>query len=135
MIKFRETEEFGDSLIRYYPNEQNKLTRTITFQVTDDCNLCCSYCYQQNKGHHKMPFEVAKKLIDALLDSKENSINKYIKTNETIGVVLDFIGGEPFLEVDLIDQIIDYFRAEIQVCPGHRQIPVLPISDKCLLFS
>ena len=50
-----------------------------------------------------MPFEVAKKLIDALLDSKENSINKYIKTNETIGVVLDFIGGEPFLEVDLID--------------------------------
>ncbi len=112
MIKFREIEEFGDSLIRYYPNEQNKLTRTITFQVTDDCNLCCSYCYQQNKGHHKMPFEVAKKLIDALLDSKENSINKYIKTNETIGVVLDFIGGEPFLEVDLIDQIIDYFMQQ-----------------------
>ena len=112
MIKFREIEEFGDSLIRYYPNGQNKLTRTITFQVTDDCNLCCSYCYQQNKGHHKMPFEVAKKLIDALLDSKENSINKYIKTNETIGVVLDFIGGEPFLEVDLIDQIIDYFMQQ-----------------------
>ena len=38
MIKFKEIEEFGDSLIRYFPNEQNKLTRTITFQVTDDCN-------------------------------------------------------------------------------------------------
>ena len=109
MIKFKETEDFGDSLIRYYPDEQHKLARTITFQVTDDCNLCCSYCYQINKGHHKMPFEVAKKLVDKLLDNEKNSINNYIKFDKTIGVILDFIGGEPLLEIDLIDQIIDYF--------------------------
>ena len=24
--------------------------KTITFQVTDKCNLACTYCYQINKG-------------------------------------------------------------------------------------
>ena len=61
MIKFRENEEYGDSLNRYFYEGNNKFTRNITFQITDDCNLCCSYCYQINKGHHKMSFEIAKK--------------------------------------------------------------------------
>lgn len=108
MIKFRENEEYGDSLNRYFYEENNKFTRNITFQITDDCNLCCSYCYQHNKGHHKMPFEVAKKLIDGIL-TNDKSINSYVKSENAIGIVLEFIGGEPFLEVDLIDKIIDYF--------------------------
>lgn len=108
MIKFRENEEYGDSLNRYFYEGNNKFTRNITFQITDDCNLCCSYCYQHNKGHHKMPFEVAKKLIDEIL-TNDKSINSYVKSENAIGIVLEFIGGEPFLEVDLIDKIIDYF--------------------------
>lgn len=108
MIKFRENEEYGDSLNRYFYEGNNKFTRNITFQITDDCNLCCSYCYQHNKGHHKMPFEVAKKLIDKIL-TNDKSINSYVKSENAIGIVLEFIGGEPFLEVDLIDKIIDYF--------------------------
>ena len=108
MIKFKEVQEFGDSLTRFFPNPNNKLVKTITFQITDDCNLCCSYCYQHNKGHHKMPFEVAKKLIDEIL-TNDKSINSYVKSENAIGIVLEFIGGEPFLEVDLIDKIIDYF--------------------------
>ena len=108
MIKFRENEEYGDSLNRYFYEGNNKFTRNITFQITDDCNLCCSYCYQHNKGHHKMPFETAKKLIDKIL-TNDKSINNYVKSENAIGIVLEFIGGEPFLEVDLIDKIIDYF--------------------------
>lgn len=108
MIKFRENEEYGDSLNRYFYEGNNKFTRNITFQITDDCNLCCSYCYQHNKGHHKMPFEVAKKLIDEIL-TNDKSINSYVKSENAIGIVLEFIGGEPFLEVDLIDKIIYYF--------------------------
>ena len=108
MIKFRENEEYGDSLNRYFYEGNNKFTRNITFQITDDCNLCCSYCYQHNKGHHKMPFEIAKKLIDEIL-TNDKSINSYVKSENAIGMVLEFIGGEPFLEVDLIDKIIDYF--------------------------
>lgn len=108
MIKFPGTEEFTDTLSRYFGSPSVEKTRTITFQITDDCNLCCSYCYQINKGHHKMPFEIAKTLIDELLHN-DKLIENYVKSKNSLGVILEFIGGEPLLEVDLIDQIIDYF--------------------------
>lgn len=108
MIKFPGTEEFTDTLGRYFGSPSVGKTRTITFQITDDCNLCCSYCYQINKGHHKMPFEIAKTLIDELLHN-DKLIENYVKSKNSLGVILEFIGGEPLLEVDLIDQIIDYF--------------------------
>lgn len=108
MIKFPGTEEFTDTLGRYFGSPNVEKTRTITFQITDDCNLCCSYCYQINKGHHKMPFEIAKTLINELLYN-DKLIENYVKSKNSLGVILEFIGGEPLLEVDLIDQIIDYF--------------------------
>ena len=108
MIKFPGTEEFTDTLGRYFGSPSVEKTRTITFQITDDCNLCCSYCYQINKGHHKMPFEIAKTLIDELLHN-DKLIENYVKSKNSLGVILEFIGGEPLLEIDLIDQIIDYF--------------------------
>ena len=108
MIKFPGTEEFTDTLGRYFGSPSVGKTRTITFQITDDCNLCCSYCYQINKGHHKMPFEIAKTLIDELLYN-DKLIENYVKSKNSLGVILEFIGGEPLLEIDLIDQIIDYF--------------------------
>ena len=108
MIKFRGTEEFGDTLNRFFNNPNTENVRTITFQITDDCNLCCSYCYQINKGHHKMSFEIAKKFIDKLLHN-DKLIENYVKSKNSLGVILEFIGGEPLLEIDLIDQIIDYF--------------------------
>ena len=55
-----------------------------------------------------MPLEVAKKFIDLLLDNNETT-RSYVDTSESRAVILDFIGGEPFLEVELMDQIIDYF--------------------------
>ena len=54
-----------------------------------------------------MSFEVAKLLIDKLL-SGEGGVGDYLGISPAI--ILDFIGGEPFLEVELIDQIVDYFR-------------------------
>lgn len=82
------------------------LTKPVTFQVTDDCNLRCSYCYQINKGIRKLDIETAKKFIDGLLSGKYDN---YISINNSPGIILEFIGGEPFLEIDLIDQIVDYF--------------------------
>ena len=102
MIKFPGTEEFTDTLGRYFGSPSVEKTRTITFQITDDCNLCCSYCYQINKGHHKMPFEVAKKFIDKLLNNND-LIENYMQSIDSPGVILEFIGGEPLLEIDLID--------------------------------
>lgn len=89
--------------------EFNKIqTPIITFQVTDACNLSCTYCYQINKHNHVMPLETAQKFIDMLLINDINT-QQYIDTKVSDAVIIDFIGGEPFLEVDLMDQIIEYF--------------------------
>lgn len=84
----------------------DKNIKYITFNVTDDCNLACKYCYFTHKTNKKrMTFEVAKKAIDVILDNPSFL--------EHDGVVWDFIGGEPTLELDLIDQICDYVLEEM----------------------
>lgn len=116
MAEIRRFEQWQDLIARLFP-EYNKddestdrvLSRSVTFQVTDACNLCCSYCYQINKGHRKMSIETAKKFIDLLLTG-EKGMKNYINPEISPGIVLDFIGGEPFLEVELIDQIVSYFE-------------------------
>lgn len=84
------------------------LPRSITVQVTDACNLCCSYCYQINKSTNVLSLENAKKFIDLIL-TDDDSINSHISQNNADMVILDFIGGEPLLQIDLVDQITDYF--------------------------
>ena len=91
-------------------NEEKKPSVQITFQVTDACNLACTYCYQINKSHHSMPLELAKEFIDNLLDGKYNN---YLNYDEVESIVIDFIGGEPLLEIDLIDNIIKYFLQQL----------------------
>ena len=78
-------------------------SQQLTFVVTQDCNLRCKYCYMTDKNNkHIMDFDTAKKIIDYFVDNKD-----LIFTTDY--VVLDFIGGEPLLEIELIDKIIDYF--------------------------
>ena len=109
---------YSDMITQFYPfkydknKEPNKIqTPTITFQVTDACNLQCTYCYQINKSNHIMPIEVAQSFIDLLLDNNKNT-QEYIDTSVSDAIILDFIGGEPFLQVDLIDKILDYFQQQ-----------------------
>ena len=89
--------------------ELEKKIKTVTFQITENCNLCCTYCYQINKTKNVMPFDVAKKFIDLLIEDSYKE-NTYFSINNTRGIVVEFIGGEPLLEVELMDQITDYFR-------------------------
>lgn len=85
---------------------QGGKAREITFIVTKDCQLACKYCYLVGKNSkERMTWEVAKKAIDYVLD------NEWYFNEES--VIWDFIGGEPFLEIDLIDQICDYIKVEL----------------------
>lgn len=83
--------------------------KTITFQVTEDCSLRCTYCYQPCKKPNYMTFDVAKKFIDYLFDNRLNE-NAAINEFNTMGIIIDFIGGEPFLNIKLVKQICDYFE-------------------------
>ena len=85
---------------------QSGMAKNITFIVTKDCQLACKYCYLVGKNEkERMPWEVAKQAIDYILDH-ENEFNEE-------SVVWDFIGGEPFLEIELIDKICDYLKEEM----------------------
>lgn len=54
-------------------------------------------------NEHRMTFETAKRIVDYFIDNKDILFT-------TDYVILDFIGGEPLLELELIDKIVDYFR-------------------------
>lgn len=85
---------------------QDGLAKSITFIVTKDCQLACKYCYLVGKNNEeRMTWEIAKQAIDYILDN-ESSFKEE-------SVVWDFIGGEPFLEIDLIDKICDYLKLEM----------------------
>ena len=85
---------------------QGGVSKNITFIVTKDCQLACKYCYHVGKNDkERMSWEVAKKAVDYILSREEDFREK--------SVVWDFIGGEPFLEIDLIDKICDYLKAEM----------------------
>lgn len=82
------------------------VAKSITFIVTKDCQLACKYCYLVGKNSkERMSWEIAKKAIDYIL-SNESDFNEQ-------SVIWDFIGGEPFLEMELIDQICDYLKVEM----------------------
>lgn len=85
---------------------QDGLAKSITFIVTKDCQLACKYCYLVGKNNEeRMTWKIAKQAIDYILDN-ESSFKEE-------SVVWDFIGGEPFLEIDLIDKICDYLKLEM----------------------
>ena len=80
--------------------------KNITFIVTKDCQLACKYCYLVGKNSkERMSFDVAKSAIDYILDHEEDFPEQ--------SVIWDFIGGEPFIEIDLIDKIVDYLKIEM----------------------
>ena len=94
------------SMIKEVSPDWERSYKSITFIVTKDCQLACKYCYLVGKNaKERMSWDVAKKTIDYIL-------NNHSFFNEE-AVVWDFIGGEPFLEIDLIDKICDYIKTEM----------------------
>ncbi|WP_294546004.1 radical SAM peptide maturase, CXXX-repeat target family [uncultured Bacteroides sp.] len=85
---------------------QSGMDKNITFIVTKDCQLACKYCYLVGKNtKERMPWEIAKQAVDYILEREDEFREE--------SVVWDFIGGEPFLEIDLIDRICDYIKMEM----------------------
>lgn len=89
--------------MEYRDRGGSKSIKNIIFIVTKDCQLACKYCYLVGKNsNEKMTWEIGKQTIDYILN----------EFSQSKGIILDFIGGEPFLEIELIDRICDYFKVE-----------------------
>lgn len=99
-------------LARYSKQDPEAQCRNITFQVTEDCCLNCTYCYQGHKTHKMMSEEVAKAGVDLLFSLYDENKEEAVINHHTYGIILDFIGGEPFMNVKIMDYIVNYFIHE-----------------------
>lgn len=106
---------YNDSIAKLYHNvdvpEGQFITRSVTFQVTDACNFGCKYCYQINKGKRVMSKDVAKRGVDLLFEMYDKDEGTFINKH-TKAIILDFIGGEPLMNIDIIDYICTYFMEQ-----------------------
>lgn len=101
---------YNDFIHRLYPGVTDRsLVREVTFQITNQCNLRCDYCYEHHKGTESMSLETGKRIVDLLIRMWEEDKPGSFISKKTKTVILDFIGGEPLLEAPLISDICDYF--------------------------
>ncbi|WP_162300608.1 Cys-rich peptide radical SAM maturase CcpM [Anaerosacchariphilus polymeriproducens] len=98
----------------YLEHHMNNRLGQLILQVTQQCNLRCSYCaysgkYKNNRTHSnkRMTWDIAKKAIDFY-------VARIIEKEEAI---ISFYGGEPLLEFELIKQCVAYAKDKIQGKP------------------
>lgn len=83
----------------------------LGFEVTDSCNLKCTYCIygefydnHDDRSNKRIDVQKAKLLIDFLV-KKINSPANVSLVNE---VFISFYGGEPLLNIDFVKEIVRY---------------------------
>lgn len=112
-------DSYNDAIAKAYPelfenkhqdeigvgSDGDVFCHNLTFTVTNRCSLNCRYCYEFNKNEERMTFDIAKEFIDHLLNDDYGYINKY----NSPAIIIEFIGGEPLIEIELIRKIYEYF--------------------------
>ncbi len=82
--------------------------KAMCLHICHDCNLRCSYCFAHegtyNTAKDYMTFEVGKNAIDLLI----------AKSGKRQHLEVDFFGGEPLMNLDVVKQIVDYAKVECQ---------------------
>jgi uncharacterized protein len=85
--------------------DERPLVKSLCLHVAHDCNLRCGYCFAGTGdfGHGRglMPAAVAERAVDFII---ENS-------GQRRHCELDFFGGEPLLNMDVVRQTVGYVRA------------------------
>lgn len=86
-------------------NASEPVVKALCLHVAHTCNLNCEYCFaSQGKYHGErelMSFEVGRKAIDFLIANSGKRIN----------LEVDFFGGEPLMNWDVVKQIVSYARS------------------------
>ena len=79
--------------------------KAMCLHVSHDCNLRCKYCFASTgdykEGRMLMSLETGKKAIDFLIEHSAD--RKFLE--------LDFFGGEPTLNFDVVKKIVEYGRS------------------------
>lgn len=89
--------------------------KNMILEVTDACNLRCKYCVYsdhyfntRSHGDQLMSFDVAKKAVDDYM----NNVQFIKKIDAAMVPAITFYGGEPLLNLNLIEQVVEYIKEE-----------------------
>ena len=87
-------------------NDYKPVIKAMCLHIAHACNLKCKYCFAQEGSYHGknslMSFEVGKQAIDFLIRNSGNRKN----------LEVDFFGGEPLLNFDVVKKIVEYGRQQ-----------------------
>lgn len=80
--------------------------KAMCLNVSHDCNLRCEYCFAGKgdyaQGRMVMSYETGKRAIDFLIAQSKGREN----------LEVDFFGGEPLMNFDVVRQLVDYARSQ-----------------------
>jgi uncharacterized protein len=88
-----------------YVNTIKPVIKAMCLNMTHDCNLRCEYCFASQGTYNGekafLSFETGKKAFDYLVKNSGNRKN----------LEVDFFGGEPLMNFDVIKKLVDYGRS------------------------
>ena len=96
---------------------------TITINTTEDCNMRCKYCYEINKRTKNIEFDKCKKFIDLLISDKNYlgfSEDDDAKNFWKEGLIIDLIGGDALMNVDICDKTLTYLVFKLNTTDTER---------------
>ena len=89
---------------------KNDVIKALCLHVAHTCNLNCDYCFA-SQGKYQgdralMSFEVGKRALDFLIENSGTRVN----------LEVDFFGGEPLMNWDVVKQLVEYGRSREKDC-------------------
>lgn len=104
----REGELFSEDIFKPMAmelKERQSVLKAMCLHVAHSCNMDCEYCFAGKGEYHGdaglMSYETGKKAIDYLVENSPGRKN----------LEVDFFGGEPLLNWQVIKKLVDYGRS------------------------
>ena len=86
------------------------VVKALCLHIAHICNLNCAYCFASQGKYHGdravMSLEVGKRALDFLIENSEGRRN----------LEVDFFGGEPLMNFDVVKQLVEYAREREKEC-------------------
>lgn len=105
-----EIEALKEEGVLFSPEPEHKkpayagIIKAMCLNISHMCNLRCEYCFADGGSYNgamvNMSFEVAKKAVDFLIE----------KSGHRRNLEVDFFGGEPLLNFDVVKKTVAYAR-------------------------
>ena len=100
------TRDVYEKAIDAFTENRQTVVKAMCLHIAHDCNLACRYCFAEEGEYHGrralMSFETGKKALDLLIRSSGARKN----------LEVDFFGGEPLLNWDVVKQLVTYGRSQ-----------------------